>query len=325
MSDYNDYSYISYLEFSTAIPHNMSDNGIGSVGDACSHYRSNAGGVVKANSRLYEEMKKHKSFHAFIEEMKNILRKKIEDTDLDSYVRNHPESNRPLHCATMGAYKLNIEYNHKVTIGVNYVTLHLYGEDLWDFKPSPDKGLLKNLFDEIIPGIIAGRGKEFSISYDFHYTVEVEPTYYFILSSINSNYCLDIEGASRNNEANLQIYQLNYTDAQKFSFTKYGDYYFIVCKCSGKVIDVKYSGKTEGTNIFQYELNRSHAQQWKISKGIFWTFYSRVNGLCLDLSGSGTYIGNNIQCWNDNGTNAQKFFVTTNPFLLKIAGLSIFK
>ena len=28
-------------------------------------------------------------------------------------------------------YKLNIEYNHKVNIGVNYVNLHLYGEDLW--------------------------------------------------------------------------------------------------------------------------------------------------------------------------------------------------
>ena len=43
-------------------------------------------------------MKNDKSFHNFIEEMKNIFRKKIEDTDLDSYIRNCPESNRPLNC-----------------------------------------------------------------------------------------------------------------------------------------------------------------------------------------------------------------------------------
>ncbi len=59
----------------------------------------------------------------------------------------------------MRAYKLNIEYNHQVTIGVNYVKFHLYGEDLWDFKTSPYKGLLKNLFYEIIPGMIAGKGE----------------------------------------------------------------------------------------------------------------------------------------------------------------------
>ena len=315
--------YGSYLEFKFAYPKNMSSIGIGSIGDACSHYRSKAGGVVRANSRLYEEMKKDKSFEAFISEMQGILRGKIENADLDSYIRNFPESNRPLNCTTMGAYKLNIEYNHKVTIGVNYVDLHLFGEDLWDFKPSPDKGILKNFFDEIIPGAVAGEGVEFSISYYFYYTVKVEPNYYFIISTLDVNYCLDIEGSSQNNEANLQLYKRNSTDAQKFSFTKSGDYYYIVCKCSGKVIDVKYSGKTEGTNIFQYELNRSHAQQWKIEKGDFWTFISRVNGLCLDVSGSGTFNGNNIHCWGNNGMKAQKFIVTKSDIFLPLKALFI--
>ena len=99
--------------------------------------------------------------------------------------------------------------------------------------------------------MVAGNGRKFSISYDFNYTVKVEPTYYYILSSINMDYCLDIEGASQKNEANVQIYLKNRTDAQKFSFSKCGGYYYIVCKCSGKVIDVKHSGKDPGTNIWQ--------------------------------------------------------------------------
>ena len=212
----------------------------------------------------------------------------------------------------MGTYKLNIEYNHKVTIGVNYVKLHLYGEDLWDFKTSKDKGILKNFTNEILPGLFIGNWTEFIISYYLEYIVEVEINYNFILSSIDKNYCLDIENSSHNNEANFQIYKINYSDAQKFFFSKCGDYYYIICKCSGKVIDVKHSGKSEGTNIWQYELNRTHSQQWKIKKEKYWKFYSRVNGLCLDLKKSGTYNGNNIHCWSDNGTNAQKFIVTNN-------------
>jgi len=307
MSEYDLLS--TYISCKTAPAENMSNNGIANLRQATSHWRSCAGGVVRAHSLLYEEMKNHPSFSGFISEMEGILRGKIEDTDVDSYIKNAPDSNRSLKCPTMGHYKLNIEYNHKVNIGVNYVNLHLYGEDLWDFEYAFDKSFLDNLKNQILPLMVAGNGRKFSISYDFNYTVKVEPTYYYILSSINMDYCLDIEGASQKNEANVQIYLKNRTDAQKFSFSKCGDYYYIVCKCSGKVIDVKHSGKDPGTNIWQYELNKTHAQQWKIEKGKTWTFYSRVNGLCLDLNSSGTYNGNNIHCWTPNNTNAQKFYV----------------
>lgn len=312
--------YYSYGKCFLALPKNMYSNGIGSVEEACSHYRSRAGGTVPANQRLYEEMKNDPSFQKFISEMKSILKGKIALTDLDSYIRNAPVSNRSLNCTTMGAYKLNIEYYHKVTIGTNYVKLHLYGEDLWDFKPSPDKGLLKNLTNEIIPGMIAdsfGEGLEFSISYDFEYTVEVIPDYFCILSSINENYCLDISGGSKENRANLQLYHINFTDAQLFSFTKYRDSIYIVAKCSGKVIDVDSSGQKEGTNIQQYELNRTPAQQWGI-KYIkdYCLFYSKVNGLYLDANGCKAYDGNNIQCWSYNGTEAQIFHIV--PFELLV-------
>ena len=60
-----------------ANPKNMSQEGIGSLTDACSHYRSNAGGKLKANSNLYKEMKNDKRFSdKFVGEMTDILTKK---------------------------------------------------------------------------------------------------------------------------------------------------------------------------------------------------------------------------------------------------------
>ena len=229
----------------------------------------------------------------------------------------------------MGAYKLNIQYYHKVSIGVNKVKLHLYGEDLWDFKEDPNKPFLRNLVNEKIPGMIAdffGKGLEFNITYDFEYTLEVFPEYYMILSSIDPNYCLDISGSSKENRANLQLYQCNFSDAQLFSFTKCGEYFYIVVKFSGKVINVDSSGKSNGNNIQQYELNKADVQKWKIrNKGDYCTFYSKVNGLCLDLNQSKTCNGNNIHCWADNDSGAQLFKIVSFSKCFALAELKFLK
>ena len=297
----------------------MSQEGIGSLTDACSHYRSNAGGKVKANSNLYKEMKNDKSFYnKFVGEMTDILTKKVLNANVGDIIQNAPNSDRPVSCTTMGMYKLNIEYNHKVTVGVNYIELHLYGSDLWDFQPSKDKSWFKNLTNEIIPGMVAGKGTPFEITYDFKYTINIIPKYFMINSAVNPLYCLDINGASCDNGANAQIYKSNGSNAQLFTFSKYGEYVFIVAKCSGKVLDVDSGGKQNGTNVQQYEYNGSFAQQWKIVKeGSFQKFLSRVNGLYLDLNEGNACNGNNIQCWEGNDTKAQKFLIIPSEIKLK--------
>ncbi len=63
-------------------------------------------------------------------------------------------------------------------------------------------------------------------------------------------------------------------------------------------------------------MNKTHAQKWKIiKKGIFWNFYSRANGLCLELSGGLTFNKNNIHYWVDNNSNAHIFFLNPAPSL----------
>ncbi len=167
-------SIFEMIKSAFASPKDMSKAGIGSLTDACSHYRSNKGGLVKANPYLYQEMKADSSFKNFVNEMTNILTNKVKNAKVGDVIQNAPNSNRGLKCTTMGAYKLNIEYKHKVAAGMNNINLHLFGLDLWDFEPSDDKGWFRNLTTETIPGLVAGKGTPFDITYDFNYSIQIK-------------------------------------------------------------------------------------------------------------------------------------------------------
>ena len=65
--------------------------------------------------------------------MTNILINKVKNAKVGDVIQNTPNSNRPLKCTTMRDYKLNIEYKHKVTSGINTIKLHLFLLDLSDF------------------------------------------------------------------------------------------------------------------------------------------------------------------------------------------------
>ena len=62
--------------------------------------------------------------------MTNILINKMKNAKVGDVIQNTPNSNRPLKCTTIGAYKLNIEYKHKVTSGIYNIKLHLFELDL---------------------------------------------------------------------------------------------------------------------------------------------------------------------------------------------------
>ena len=72
-------------------------------------------------------MKKDKSFtNKFVPEMIKRLSDKIIDADVGSFIQSAPNSDRPLSplsCSMMSMFKLNIEYNHKVSVGINYVNV----------------------------------------------------------------------------------------------------------------------------------------------------------------------------------------------------------
>ena len=137
--------------------------------------------------------------------------------------------------------------------------------------------------------------------------------WYTIVSALNKSRVLDISNSSQQNGGNLQLWEDNGTNAQKFWVRYVGEgYYEIESLCSGKVLDVEHSGKTKGTNVWQYERNGTDAQKWLIKKADdddsdCYYIISKCNGLSLDVEYSKTELGTNIRVWDRNGTDAQKF------------------
>lgn len=139
---------------------------------------------------------------------------------------------------------------------------------------------------------------------------------YIIESALSKDKVLDIDGAKTNSGANLQLWDKNNTNAQKFYVEYDGEgYYTIKALCSGKYLDVESAKKDCGTNVWQYDWNGTNAQKWLVKEADngYYQIISKCNGLYLDVSGANTKDGTNIHVWGFNGTNAQKFrFLSAN-------------
>ena len=149
-----------------------------------------------------------------------------------------------------------------------------------------------------------------SINYSEKAEKTISDGTYTIKSAINDKFVLDIDNASKSNGANVQIYQSNGTNAQKFK-VKYlnNGYYTIESVNSGKVLDVDNAGKNQGTNVQQYGSNNTDAQKWIIAKNTDGTYsiVSKCNNLYLDVKDGIASSGKNIQVYGRNETRAQKF------------------
>jgi hypothetical protein len=135
---------------------------------------------------------------------------------------------------------------------------------------------------------------------------------YYLFSSLNQNFALDVSGASKNNGANVQIYQQNNTVAQKWQIKRGSDgFYRLINPNSGKFLDVDGGGITSGTNVKIWENydENNLAQAWEIKNagGSFYTLTNLRSNKNLDVSGANVFNGSNVQIWENNGTNAQKW------------------
>ena len=135
---------------------------------------------------------------------------------------------------------------------------------------------------------------------------------YTIKSAINQNYVLDVESGSKQNQANIQLYQNNNTNAQKWQIERIdGEYYKITSINSNKVIDVSGASKQPGTNVWQYDFNNTNAQKWQIKNngdGTY-SFVSKGTGLYLDINSGIAKNNANVQTYTGNGSKAQKFIL----------------
>lgn len=133
---------------------------------------------------------------------------------------------------------------------------------------------------------------------------------YKLVSAINSRYVMDVNGGSLSDCANVQLYEDNGSNAQKFELIRQADGYYVIKNVnSGKVLDCDGGGRAEGTNIQQYTSNSTAAQRWKIT-GVgngYYTLTCKCNGLLADAAGGRGANGTNIQMYAANGSAAQKW------------------
>ena len=136
---------------------------------------------------------------------------------------------------------------------------------------------------------------------------------YVISTKLNSDFVLDIDGASEADGANLQLWEKNETPAQSFKVKHIGNgYYQIINTNSGKALDAEGGGTEEGTNVWQYEVNNTDAQIWKITSAGngYYHIVCKKSGLYLDLNNANVDYGENIKLWGNNGEDAQKWMFT---------------
>lgn len=133
---------------------------------------------------------------------------------------------------------------------------------------------------------------------------------YFISSSKNTSYVLDVSNGSKNNFGNIWLFKNNGTVAQAWTVKHDSKGYVTFINVgSNKAIDV-YDGKAiDYQNISQYTSNNSYAQKWIVTKdSMGYKIMSAIDkNYVLDLYNGSVNNGSNIQVYQSNGTVAQRW------------------
>lgn len=137
---------------------------------------------------------------------------------------------------------------------------------------------------------------------------------YTINSSLNSTFVMDVNGGSKANFGNIQLYKNNGTAAQGWKIVHDSKGYVTFINVgSSKVIDIKNGYSQNKQNISQYDSNNTYAQKWIILKdGDGFKIVSALNdNYVLDLSGGDVRNTSNIQLYKTNGTGSQRWYFGT--------------
>ena len=139
---------------------------------------------------------------------------------------------------------------------------------------------------------------------------------YEIETKLDSDMVLDVSNASKNNYANIQIWEADNVNQQKFTLTALtNEEYKIIAKHSNKALTAQ-----SDDNVEQYTYNGTDNQKWIIKEvgNGYYNLISKRYNLVLDVDNAGKSNGTNVQVHNSNGTDAQAFrFVTGNRIYFK--------
>ena len=132
----------------------------------------------------------------------------------------------------------------------------------------------------------------------------------YTLRNPNSGKMLDVANGGTADGTNVQIYQDNGNDAQRFTIIDNGDgTYRLLAVRSGKALEAAGRGTADGTNVQLWTYLGGSNQKWRIVLNPDGTYklIDSNSGKALDVNGTGTANGTNVQIWTDTGGAAQKW------------------
>ena len=133
---------------------------------------------------------------------------------------------------------------------------------------------------------------------------------YSLFSVKNQNLVVDVKNAWFGNGTNVQLFQANNSNAQKFFIRNIGgEQYIITSAWAGKNVEVKYANASSGANVWIYDQNGTKAQKWTAAwdgSGGF-VFKSALGSFAMSVPGS-IQNGSNValRAYDPSNTN-QRF------------------
>ena len=142
-------------------------------------------------------------------------------------------------------------------------------------------------------------------------TDKIEDGTYYIESALDERKVISVDDGKYGDVANVQIWENNKKEYQKFNikYNKEVEAYIITAEHSNKSLDVLYAGQDNYTNVIQYRTHNGESEQWILKKTEdgYYNIISKCNDLNVDINSGNKNNGANVQMYEDNGTNAQKF------------------
>jgi hypothetical protein len=118
-----------------------------------------------------------------------------------------------------------------------------------------------------------------------------------------SGKCLDVEGRSNRDAANVQQWTCSGGSNQKWDVIELGrERFAIISRGSNKALTVSGGGR-DGANIEQFRWSGGENQRWRLDKGRNDTYQivSVSHDSCLDVEGAKREDGANVQLWGCSG------------------------
>ena len=143
-------------------------------------------------------------------------------------------------------------------------------------------------------------------------TNDIEEGYYRIHSKLNYNFVFDVLNNSQEAGANLQVYEINNSNAQKFKITKRTDGTYKIANIrSGKVADVLGATFVNGTNVQMWDDTDNAAQKWTFTKrdNNSYSIYLAATNFVIDLTSANASNGGNIEIWEYVEGSTQELWI----------------